>query len=74
MWEAGYEPREPNPDPEVLDEEIRAYIREHGLDRNWGGWGPKRNSLTWEDAHKELIKIKKNKKTGSWGWGGVVAP
>ena len=46
---------------EVSDEEIRAYIRERGPNTQWKGWGP-RPRLSWEDARRDLIALKKSVK------------
>jgi len=43
---------------QISEQEINAYISKHGWDRSWGGWGPKRNGLTREDAKKALQKMK----------------
>ena len=58
----------PNSEPEISDQEIREYIKRYGWDRNYSGWGPKRNNLTWEDAHKAIMAIKKTTLLKREGW------
>jgi len=48
---------------QISEQEINTYISKYGWDRSWGGWGPKRNSLTRADAIKALTEIKKKTMT-----------
>lgn len=68
MWE-GADEYIPDPaDPKVSDEEIRAYIRETKTIVEYSCWGPNKwHSLSYEEAKRCLIEIKKKRRTGSWG-------
>ena len=52
----------PSREPEISDEEIRAYIKEKSFINEYTCWGPNRwYKPTYEEAKIELVKLKKKK-------------